>query len=50
MKSIIHIVPEKTPGSFNVWYHSGGKIQSLLINVKRRYYCKGDGVKKAPRE
>jgi hypothetical protein len=36
------------PGQFNVWYHSGGKIQQLLVSIKRRYYAKGEGTKKAP--
>ncbi len=38
------------PGTFNIWYHSGGKIQQMLVNIKRRYYVKGDGTKKAPHE
>ena len=50
LKSIIHIVPEKIPGTFNVWYYSGNKIQQLLVNMQRRYYVKGDGTKKAPHE
>jgi hypothetical protein len=38
------------PGTFNVWYHSGGKIQQMLMTFKRRYYVKGEGTKKAPHE
>ncbi len=51
LKSIIQIVPQKIPGMFNVWYHSGGKIQQLLVSIKRRYYAKDkQGTKKAPHD
>jgi hypothetical protein len=43
-------VPEKSAGNFNVWYYAGGKIQQILLSVKRKYYCKGKGIKKAPRD
>lgn len=49
-KSILQIIPEKTPGNFNVWYWSAGRIQQMLVTMKRRYYCQGNGNKKAPRE
>lgn len=50
IKSILQIIPEKTVGNFNVWFWSGGKIQQMLVTMKRRYYCSGKGNKKAPRE
>lgn len=50
MKSILQIIPEKTGGNFNIWYWSGGRIQQLLLTMKRKYYCNGRGSKKAPRE
>ena len=49
-KSILQIIPEKTPGNFNVWYWSAGRIQQLLLTMRRRYYSEGRGTKKAPRE
>ncbi len=49
-KSILQIIPEKTAGNFNVWYWSGGRIQQMLLTMRRRYYCLGRGNKKAPRE
>ena len=50
VKSILQIVPEKTSGNFNVWYWAGGRIQQMLITMKRRYFMGGRGNKKAPRE
>jgi len=50
LKSILQILPEKSAGNFNVWYWSAGRIQQLLLTIKRRYYCNGKGLKKAPRE
>lgn len=50
IKSILQIIPEKTAGNFNIWYWSGGKIQQMLVTMKRRYYCGGKGNRKAPRE
>lgn len=50
MKSILQIIPEKTGGNFNIWYWCGGRIQQLLLTMKRKYYCNGRGSKKAPRE
>lgn len=50
LKSILQIIPQKTAGNFNVWYWSAGRIQQLLLTIKRRYYCNGKGLKKAPRE
>ncbi len=46
LKSILQILPEKTAGNFNVWYWSAGRIQQLLLTIKRRYYCNGKGLKK----
>jgi len=43
-------VSDKTAGNFTVWYHSGGRIDSFMLTVKRRYSCKGKGNKKAPRD
>ena len=49
-KSILQITPEKTAGNFNVWYWSSGRVQQILLTLKRKYYCTGKGNKKAPRE
>jgi hypothetical protein len=49
VKSILQIIPE-TPGNFNVWYWASGRIQQMLVTMKRRYYTGGRGNKKAPRE
>jgi len=46
----LQIIPEKAPGNFNVWYWSGGRIQQMLLIMKRKYFCAGKGNKKAPRE
>lgn len=50
LKCILQIIPEKAPGNFNVWYWSGGRIQQMLLIMKRKYFCAGKGNKKAPRE
>lgn len=51
LKSILQVIPEKTPGNFVVWYHSSNRIQQLQLTLKRKYYVKGvGGLKKAPRE
>jgi hypothetical protein len=50
LKCILQIIPEKTAGNFNIWYWSAGRVQQLLLTMKRKYYCGGKGNKKAPRE
>ena len=52
LKSILQVIPiPSSPGTFTVWYYSGNKIQSLLLNFKRHYFVKDKkGQKKAPHE
>lgn len=49
LKSILQIIPQKTPGNFTVWFYAGGRIQQMLVNLDRKYYLKDQGNKKAPR-